>query len=139
MVLATACGTGSMHDEDGSGALRRHVSDARVEISRHHDAVMGAPSLAVIRDEADRHEVAMDDMMGRMGSMMDAMSHCQGPGMAQMHEQMGDMRSEMDAHPDALAGASDLPAAFGACTAHTEKMNDTIDGMGQSIGNMGCM
>jgi len=139
LVVATACGTGSMHDEDGSAALRRDLSDARVEISRHHEAVIAAPSLAVILDDADRHQGAMDDMMSRMGSTMDAMSHCAGPGMGRMHEQMDVMRGETDAHREALGGASDMPAARAACTAHTDKMNGMIDGMGQSTGNMGCM
>lgn len=138
-LSSAACGADHMQDGDVT-ALGASIDSARLEVSRHQDAVTRAGRLTEIPPEADRHDHNMGDIMGamdmRMGGMM---SHCSGSGMNAMHDRMGTINSEMQEHRDALLGAITLGEARNVSTAHSDRMEGALDEMQQSLVTVGCM
>ncbi len=108
-ALGTAgCGGSMMSDPD---EMRSMIDDARQENVTHVTTTDAADSLAQVRDEMNRHEGAMGDMMDMMDSEMDGMSHCNGSGMQDLRDMHDGMLGEMDQHGTAMDQAVDLDAA----------------------------
>ena len=132
---AAGCGGSMMSDRDW---IRSMVDDARQENDAHRVAIDAAGSLAQVRDEMDRHEATMDDMMGTMGTGMDGMTHCTGSGMQYLRAMHGDMNGEMDQHGALMDQSTDLDTASAEVTRHAGAMDEMVDGMDVASDRMGC-
>lgn len=136
--LSVACGVDHMQGADVS-ALAGSIESARVEVTRHEDAVTSATTLEELPTEVDRHERNMggilDTMSTRMGGMM---SHCSGSGMNAMHDGMVAITSEMRSYRDTMIDAATLATAQSECTTHAHRVDGMLDGMGHALDSVGC-
>jgi len=136
--LASACGNDM--DDDDAVAFGNQIRAARTEISRHHGAVVAAPTRSNMLAEVDYHDAQMSAVMDGMdGTMTGRMSQCSGSGMPRMHEMMGAMDTEMAAHGQNMKNTATLDEARERCMAHTESMDGMLDTMQAALGSMGCM
>lgn len=124
---------------DDVNALAESIHSARVEVTRHQNAITAAPALTDVPPEVDRHDRDIGDITDMMDTRMSGMmSHCSGSGMGMMHDRIGTIGSEMHSDRDAMLDAETLAEAREECTAHTHRMNGMLDDMQGSLGSMGC-
>lgn len=139
VFFCAGCGTDHMQNDDVR-ALGASIDSARLEVSRHQDAITSATTLTEIPPEVDRHDHNIGDIMDamdvRMGGMM---SQCSGAGMSAMHDRMDAIASEMQSDRNAMLDAATLVDARNECTAHTGRMDGMLDEMQQSLLTVGCM
>lgn len=137
--LLTACGGGDMHDQ-GTGSMGNELQAARMEVDRHHNAVMNAPTLAELPTELQRHMGQMGTIRTQMNGTMDGMmtSHCSGSAMSSMHGMIGSMGEDLLAHQNAMSHAATLDEARSRCAAYTDTMHSLFQNMQNTLGNMGC-
>jgi hypothetical protein len=142
IVLAgtlAAC-SGDHMQEDDAGLLAENIRSARLEVSRHQNAVSAASALTEVPAEMTRHDREMGNVMDMMDSRMSGMmSHCSGSGMGMMHDRMGGIDSEMRSYRDAMWDAPTLADAREVCAAHTRQVSGMLDDMHRSLGTVGCM
>jgi len=120
-------------------ALDEDIGAARLEVTRHQDAITGMATLAQLPPEIDRHEHDMGNLMGAMGTRMGGMtSHCSGSGMTAMHDGVGAITSEMRSYRDTLTAAPTLADARKECSAHARRVDGMLDEMEQSLATVGC-
>lgn len=137
-LVCTACGVDHMRDADVN-ALADNIDSARLEVSRHQDAILGAGTLTEVPPEVDRHERNMGNVMTMMGTSMDGMmSHCAGAGMTTMHDRMDDVDAEMLSYRDAMLGTVTLTDARNECAIHTQRMEGMLNDMQRSLMAVGC-
>ena len=142
IAVAAALGAAGCNESMTSSdpdEMRTALDGARDEVDEHVAAVTEADSLVAVRDEAGRHQRAMDDVMGMMGSAIDDMPHCMGRGtgaLRDLHESMG---GEMVHHGAALERAESLDAAATEVTRHAGALDGVLGDMEEASGEMRCM
>lgn len=136
--FAAGC-SGDHMDGDDESAMRQDIQAARAELTRHHQAVNLAASLDVAMADVERHDDQMTEAMSGMQSAMQHMSHCSSSGMADMHDMMSGVDSDMQQHRESMMAASTLEDARAFCTTHFESMSGMMDAMHDATERMGCM
>lgn len=130
-----SCG-GTM-DHDGA-RMSEALDEARLEVDRHHTAVVGLENITDLPSELRRHRSKMLGTMARMQGSMHSMTHCSSGSMDRMHQMMGDMQARMDEHAAGVGDASTLEDVRLACAAHTKAMHGSLNGM-HDIAGKSCM
>jgi hypothetical protein len=138
LVIASAwllaCGV----EDSTSSSLSGDVSDAELEVDRHHQAIEAAEQLDEIREESLRHGAVMDPLMNHMGDSMASMHTCMGdraPGMFQM---LDAMHEYVDEHRALLEGARDRVSAQRACATYHGGMYQMLEDMRSAMDQTRC-
>ena len=137
-MLSGACMSDTM--DHGNRQMGLAISDARTETSRHTDLCNGALTMHEVTAELDRHEQAMNGIMGRMDRAMGTMHgmNC-GSGMDGMMQTVSQMKTAMQAHRDRIDAAVDVPAAHDECTNHRDQMMGLCASAEERNDGMSCM
>jgi hypothetical protein len=138
-VLSAACGSDPVQDKRHVTALGGSIESARLELTRHQDAVAAASTLTALPVEIDRHDRTMGDIMGMMDISLGGMtSGCSGSGMGAVPDRMDAVTFEMRSDREAMTAAATLADARNECAAHTDRVNGLLDEMDRSLDTIGC-
>jgi hypothetical protein len=144
-LALAACSADSM--KDGTALMYDALADARVENERHADACEAVPSMDEMMDELERHDLAMEEVMARMGdaraqmgrsgSMM-GMGHCGGAAFGHMSETLDGVPAAMSEHEVRMKAAESLDEARSECSTHVDGMAEMMQSMTTDLDGMPC-
>jgi hypothetical protein len=123
------------------GEVGDHLQGLTAETTGHRLKMAGTTDLnAVAPLEGDHFGRSMSHMDAMMGSMND-MGMCRhssgaGPDLTVMGDEIDKLRAECVGHRDAMAQATDLPAALAEEERHQTAMTDLMGRMGQTYQGM---
>lgn len=142
-ALGAACGgdPGPMGASDAYALL----DEATSENGRHAEVCRHAGSMSAMLNDVARHELAMNGLMGRIGSASDQMrtdmmaTHtCSEQGMDHMSLEMIDTNAEVAEHSKQMRAAQTLGAGHFECAVHAHELGEMLDSMRNDLGSMFC-
>lgn len=137
LLTTSACGMGMMGDDATAGrSFEASVDDLRFEAIAHADRAAVARTPDELREETDRHDLAMSDSTDRMRSRMSGMS-CSS-GMSGMSDRLDAMDEMMASHRDEVAAAATVEEGQRVCALHSEELLSRADELSARAGGMSC-
>lgn len=128
-ALLAAC---SSHD-DSAEEFQRSLDSASAELDRHLATCTDATSDAGMSREMDRHEQALQALLGTMRDDFGMMEHCYRGDPAVMKTLMSDLSTAQQTHRERMDGAAALDDAQSECERYAgiadrdlEQMHDRL-------------
>lgn len=141
LIVAPGCSQDDMDMSHSLGEAGDHLQGLTAESANHRLKVGSAGDLnAVLSQEGEHYDRTMMHMNGMMGNMND-MRMCRhssggGPELTAMRDHIEKLRAECSGHRDAMAKATDMPAAMAEEARHQTAMTDLMGRMGQTFQGM---